>query len=400
MTVDQETDQEKTPLRFTLSELAGSFGDYGTIIPLVLAMAVISDLDISYIFLFFGIWFAISGMYYRLPIPVEPMKAVAVTIIAGAFTAGEITAAGLILGVIFLVLGFGTVMAILERWIPRSVIRGIQLGLAFLLVRSSATFVLADPTFFILGVVIIIAFFFLARRFAVPDISALIVIAIAVGIGIIEFGFPGFHLIGPPHLIIPGIGDYSVALTDLVLPQIGLTIANAILATALLSLDLFSRETAPKYLSRTIGLMNLISVPFGGVPMCHGAGGYAAQYRFGARTGGANILAGVIFVTFALFFASPEILTLISSGFYGALLVFVAIELARYGLKTDSYPVTLLIAVLALVFGMTVGFLVGLAVAYFLPWVEKRYRGRKELPESGKDEKSLFQRSGKDEKSI
>lgn len=366
----------KTPLRFNLSELAGSFGDYGTIIPLVLAMAVVSDLDISYIFLFFGIWFAITGLYYRLPIPIEPMKAVAVIVIAGTLSAGEIAASGLILGIIFLALGFGTVMAVLDRWIPRSVVRGIQLGLALLLFRSSATFLIGDPAFFVLGVAIIVAFFFLARRLSIPDISALVVIGIAAVIGMVQMGFPGFHIIGPPHLIIPGLGDYGVALTDLVAPQFGLTISNAILATALLSIDLFSRETPPKYLSRTIGLMNLISVPFGGIPMCHGAGGYAAQYRFGARTGGANIIAGAIFVIFALFFASPEILTLISSGFYGALLVFVAIELARHGLKTDSYLVTFLIAVLALVSGMTVAFLVGLGAAYLLPRLEKKYRGR------------------------
>jgi hypothetical protein len=339
-------------------------------------MAVVADLDISYIFLFFGVWFAITGLYYRLPIPIEPMKAVAVIVIAGTLTAGEIAASGLLLGVIFLALGFGNVMALLDRWIPRSVVRGIQLGLALLLLRSSATFLIGDPAFFILGVVIIVAFFFLARKLSIPDISALIVIGLAAVIGIVQFGFPGLHLIGPPHLVIPGLEDYGVALTDLVAPQFGLTIANSILATALLSMDLFSRETPPKYLSRTIGLMNLTTVPFGGIPMCHGAGGYAAQYRFGARTGGANIIAGVIFVVFALFFASPEILTLISSGFYGALLVFVALELVRHGLKTDSYVVTLLIAVLALVSGMTVAFLVGLAAAYLLPLLEKKYRGR------------------------
>jgi hypothetical protein len=374
---DRENIQEKNPFRFNLSELAGSFGDYGTIIPLILAMAVVANLDISYIFLFFGIWFALSGLYYRLPIPVEPMKAVAVIVIAGGLTAGEIAASGLILGVIFLLLGFGTVMAVLERWIPRSVIRGIQLGLALLLLRSSATFLIGDPVFFALGVAVIVAFFFLARWRSFPDISALIVIAIAGIIGIVQLGFPGLHLIGPPHLVIPGLADFGVGLIELAPSQAVLTITNAILATSLLSIDLFSRETPPKYLSRTIGLMNLTSVPFGGIPMCHGAGGYAAQYRFGARTGGANVIAGVIFVVFALFFASPGILNLISSGFFGALLVFVALELGRHGLKTDSYPVTLLIAVLALISGMTVAFLVGMVVAYLLPWVEKRYRDRR-----------------------
>ncbi len=375
----------KVPLRFNLSELAGSFGDYGTIIPLVLAMAAVSDLDISYIFLFFGIWFAITGLYYRLPIPIEPMKAVAVIVIAGTLTAGEIAASGMILGLIFLALGFGNVMAVLDRWIPRSVVRGIQLGLALLLLRSSATFLIGNPAFFLLGVAIIVSFFFLARSFSIPDISALIVIVLAAVIGIMQLGLPGLHFIGPTHLAIPRLEDYGIALTDLVAPQFGLTIANSILATALLSIDLFSRETPPKYLSRTIGLMNLTTVPFGGIPMCHGAGGYAAQYRFGARTGGANVIAGVIFIIFALFFASPEILTLIYPGFYGALLIFVAIELGRHGIRTDSYPVTILIAVLALISGMTVAFLIGLAAAYLLPWLEKKYRGTSAKDPPGQD---------------
>lgn len=119
--------------------------------------------------------------------------------------------------------------------------------------------------------------------------------------------------------------------------------------------------------------------------MCHGAGGYAAQYRFGARTGGANVIAGVIFIIFALFFASPEILTLIYPGFYGALLIFVAIELGRHGIRTDSYPVTILIAVLALISGMTVAFLIGLAAAYLLPWLEKKYRGTSAKDPPGQD---------------
>ena len=93
------------PLRFNLSELAGSLGDFGTIIPLVLAVALVSDVNARYVLLFFGIWFILTGLYYRLPIPLEPMKAVAVIVIAGSIGSGEIAAAGLVLGIIFLVLG-------------------------------------------------------------------------------------------------------------------------------------------------------------------------------------------------------------------------------------------------------------------------------------------------------
>jgi hypothetical protein len=119
--------------------------------------------------------------------------------------------------------------------------------------------------------------------------------------------------------------------------------------------------------------MNLTAVPFGGIPMCHGAGGLAGQYRFGARTGGANVYAGMIFIVLALFFGSQAVLGLISGGFYGALLVFVAVEMARHGIKTDSYIVTGLIAVLALVSSMTLAFIAGLLLAYLLPWVRTRF---------------------------
>jgi hypothetical protein len=99
--------------------------------------------------------------------------------------------------------------------------------------------------------------------------------------------------------------------------------------------------------------------------MCHGAGGFAAQYRFGARTGGANIFAGVVFLAIALFFAGPAFQSLISPGFYGALLVFVALEMGKHGLKTDSVVVTLVTGILAL-FSMIVAFLAGMAIAYLL----------------------------------
>ena len=94
--------------------------------------------------------------------------------------------------------------------------------------------------------------------------------------------------------------------------------------------------------------MNLTSVPFGGFPMCHGAGGLAGQYRYGARTGGANIYAGLIFIILALFFSSPQVLSIIAVGVLGALLVFVGIEMARHSLKTDSLALTCVIGILAL----------------------------------------------------
>jgi hypothetical protein len=171
-------------IRFSLAELAGSLGDFGTIIPLILAVALVSDVNARYILLFFGIWFILTGLYYRLPIPLEPMKAIAVIVIAGGIGSGEIAAAGLILGVIFLVLGYGRFFGIIEQWVPQSVVRGIQLGLALLLFRSSLGFVMKDPTFFFLGIAIIGLFYLIARYRSIPDLSAIVVIGVGLIAGI------------------------------------------------------------------------------------------------------------------------------------------------------------------------------------------------------------------------
>jgi hypothetical protein len=360
------------PIKFSLSELAGSLGDFGTIIPLILAVALVSDVNARYVLLFFGIWFIFTGLYYRLPIPLEPMKAVAVIVIAGGVTSREIAAAGLMLGVIFLVLGYGRFFEIIEKWVPQSVVRGIQLGLALLLFRASVGFVVKDPTFFLVGTAIIAGFYLLVRYRSIPDLSAIVVIGVGLIAGIAVYGVPPVSLIPAPQLVIPFPADFSSAFATLVLPQVVLTIANAILATSLLTKDLFSANVPPKKLSTTIGLMNLTSVPFGGFPMCHGAGGLAGQYRYGARTGGANIFAGLIFIVLALFFTSPQVLSIIAVGVLGALLVFVGIEMGRHSLKSDSVAVTIIIGILALLSSMTLAFIAGMIIAYLLGWIGKR----------------------------
>ena len=359
-------------MKFTLSELAGSLGDFGTIIPLVLAVALLSDVNTRYVLFFFGTWFILTGAYYRLPIPLEPMKAIAVIVIAGGVARGEIAAAGLMLGVIFLVLGYGRFFEIIERWVPRCVVRGIQLGLALLLFKASAVFVFKDPFFFIVGVVIVVVFFLLVRYRSFPDLSSICVIGAGFIGGLILYGIPPLSLIPAPQLVIPVPPDFFSAFSTLVLPQVVLTIANAILATSLLTKDLFSADVPPKKLSTTIGLMNLTSVPFGGFPMCHGAGGLAGQYRYGARTGGANIFAGLIFIVLALFFTSPQVLSIIAVGVLGALLVFVGIEMGRHSLKSDSVIVTIIIGVLALVSSITLAFIAGMGIAYVLGWLGKK----------------------------
>jgi len=373
MTMMEKTRSTGNGIRFTLEEIAGAVGDFGTIFPILLGVAIVSpDVNVSHFFFFLAAWFIIAGLYYRLPIPIEPMKAIGAVVIAGGLSSGEIVASGLIVGALFLLLGLVGGMTWLGDRIPKSVIRGVQAGLALILLRTSLGYIVDDVLFAIVSIAIIVVFFIASARTRIPDISALLVLLIGLAVGIATQGMPPFRLIPLPPLIVPSLPDFVAGIWDLALPQIPLTIANAILATSLLTYDLFPKKGVdPDRLSRTIGAMNLISTPLGGFPMCHGAGGLAAMYRFGARTGGANIVAGLFILVFAVVFAPPEVLTLIPFGVFGALLVFVAIELGKHGIKTESYLVTGVIAVLALALGLTVAFIVGMALAYALEWWKK-----------------------------
>ena len=369
------TSKKWPDFRFNAEEIAGAVGDYGTLIPIVLGVAIVSNVNLGYILLFFSIWYIITGIYYRMPVPVEPMKAIGVIVIAEGLDSNEIAASGIILGCLFVVLGFCKGMKFIQKKVPYCVIRGIQLGLALLLLKSSLNFIVRDYILAIICIIIVISFL-IGNKFAkIPDISAILILLIGITVGFFAFGVPRISILSLPNLIIPTIQDFLKGAWSLAIPQAPLTITNAILATKLLMQDLFHRELDADKLSRSIGIMNLTSVPFGGFPMCHGAGGLAAQYRFGARTGGSNIISGLILLPIALFFASPEFVAIIPYGVFGALLVFVAIELGKHSLKTDTYVVTVITAILAVIINMTIAFIVGMIFAYVLTKICKRPLG-------------------------
>jgi MFS superfamily sulfate permease-like transporter len=352
--------------RFNLQEIAGAVGDYGTLIPIVLGMALVSDIRLGPVLLCFSAWYIITGIYYRMPVPVEPMKAIGAIVIAERLSSGAIAASGIVLGVFFLAFGSVRGMKFLQDRVPHSVIRGVQMGLALILARTAIGFIAADHGTAIICLGIVFCFLVISRSSGIPDISAIVVLLLGVAIGFARSGFPEITLTRLPLVTIPTAREFLRGGWALALPQAPLTITNAILATTLLMKDLVNRDVKPDSLSKSIGLMNLTSAAVGGIPMCHGAGGLAAQYRFGARTGGSNIISGLILLPIGLFFASPEFIAAIPVGVFGALLVFVAMEIGLHSWKTDSPLTTAIVAVLALVFNMTIGFIVGMAVAYAL----------------------------------
>ncbi len=349
-----------------LHEISGSMGNFGTVLPIVLGAALVSKVDLGPALLFFGIWYIVMGIHYGIPMSVEPMKAIGAIAIAEELTSGEIAASGMILGAALLVLGLVRGIERLQGLIPESVIRGIQLGLGLILLKTSVGFINQDLLFSSISIGIVLLFLVAKSRRNLPDLSILVVFAIGIVYGIFTRGAPEIQMISIDLLPVPDLVDFLWSGWHLILPQIPLTLTNATVAAALTAEDLFKKKIEPDQLCTTMGLMNLISVPFGGFPMCHGAGGLAAHRRFGARTGLATVIGGVILLFTAVFFAGPEALALLPIGLFGALLLFVALELARCGLKTDAPFVTCSMAILALLTNVAVAFLFGVAIAEIL----------------------------------
>jgi MFS superfamily sulfate permease-like transporter len=174
-----------------------------------------------------------------------------------------------------------------------------------------------------------------------------------------------------PSLTLPSAEDFTVATFKAAIPQIPLTTLNSVIAVCALSRDLFPNKVAsPRKVATSVGLMNLVGCWFGAMPMCHGAGGLAGQYRFGARTGGsvaflggAKILVGLFFGAWAL-----ELLAHYPRSVLGVLLTFAGLELALTSrdirTRTDSFVMLLTAATILALKSTALGFIVGLTMAY------------------------------------
>lgn len=346
-----------------LHEISGSMGNFATVLPIVLGAALVSEVDLGPALLFFGVWYIVMGIHYGIPMSVEPMKAIGAIAIAEELTSGEIAASGLILGAALLALGLFRGFGRLQGLIPESVVRGVQLGLGLILLKTSLGFISQDLYFSSISIGIVLIFLVAKSRRNLPDLSILVVFAIGIGYGVFSRGAPEIQMISISRVPVPDIADFLWSGWHLVLPQIPLALTNATVAAALTAQDLFKKRIKPDQLCVSMGVMNLISVPFGGFPMCHGAGGLAAHRRFGAKTGLATVIGGVILLVVAFFFAGPEALALLPIGLFGALLLFVALELGRCGLRTDAPLLTGSMALLALFTNVGVAFIFGIVLA-------------------------------------
>jgi MFS superfamily sulfate permease-like transporter len=153
--------------------------------------------------------------------------------------------------------------------------------------------------------------------------------------------------------------------------QIFLTLSNAVIATRIAVNERFSRKIKDGQLALNMGLMNFLAAFFGCIPLCHGAGGFMAQYFYGARTGGAMVMEGLIEIISAIFLST--IVVWIFSRFpiaiVGAMLIPASIELGKEILKLKKrieLIIALLIAIISYLTNLSIGFIIGIMIYYIL----------------------------------
>jgi MFS superfamily sulfate permease-like transporter len=370
--------------RFDLAELSGGLGDLGTFIPLALSLIAVSGMDAGSVLVFAGLFNVLTGLAFGLPLPVQPMKAIAAVAIAEALAPGEIAAAGFVAGAVVLVLGLTGVVGLVERWVPRPVVRGIQLGVGIKLAAKGLGMVAALPWWGAdslvvagVGAAIVVT---TAKLHRFPAALVLLVGGLALTaverpdvLGPVALGWSG------PAWIWPTAEQWLAGTLRGALPQVPLTLLNSVIAVGVLSEDLFpGRGVRAKPMAVSVGLMNVIACLLGAMPACHGSGGLAGQYRFGARTGGSVIALGVAKIAVGVLFgtAAFAVLAAFPASVLGILLAFAGFELAlpaRDCTEREAFLTALATAAGILAVNTAVGFGIGLGVALVLL--------RKEAPE-------------------
>jgi SulP family sulfate permease len=333
----------KSAFRNNLSEFSGALGDLGTFLPLAVSLIAVCKLNATSVFLSAGLLYIAAGLYFRLPVPVQPLKATSAIAVAVGAAPSDIAATALLMGAIFVLIHALRLDRPLMKLFPRSVVRGIQLGLGVVLVKGGWKLFAGDlggPSFALGGIrvpVVLIGGFAAAglillsrgeSRF--PSALAAILLGTLCGLwradpealSSLTAGFV------PIEFSNPAAADLQTVLFVLLLPQVPLTFANSVVATADTCRAYFGKEAervTERNLSASLGIANLASALFGGIPMCHGSGGVTAHYRFGARTGRAGLFIGSLFLFLGILYGKSvaALCALVPSPVLGMLLVYV-----------------------------------------------------------------------------
>lgn len=366
-TAERAIERSAGGFRIGLGEASGAIGDLGVLVPLAAALILVNGLDAGALLLCAGLLYLGSGLWFRVPFPVQPLKALTAIAVAQQLSPGVIRAAGLELGALLVLLSIGGAANAVAGAFTKPVIRALQLGVGILLVIAAAKLVARPPEVFTsvppspwpaaLAVATFLGVAWAARKHRYWAALALLAggIAATAVVAHPDLAGPALRL---PSLGLPPASAFGTAFLLLVIPQFPLTFGNAVVAVDDLAHEYFgaaARRVSPARVCLSDGLGNLASGLVGGMPMCHGAGGLTAHVRLGARTAGMNLLIGGTSVALGLLFAAqvPVLLGLLPVWALAGFLAYAGLRHAW--LVSDLRGTPLALAVVAGAIGAALG---------------------------------------------
>jgi hypothetical protein len=393
---------------FSAREASGALGDLGTFLPLLVGMSVECGVDAGTTILFTGAYNILTAFLYEIPMPVQPMKTIAAVALGDSpLNANEIMVAGLFVSGVVFVLGATRMMDTFNKLTPLAVVQGMQVGLGMLLARKGfllAVYSSSDTSQvrnmlgtdgLLVTIVAMCAVMYVSapeypriqsgerqggalagnertkrRRHYTP--MALILVMIGIVMAMAKDGaFDGLS-VGPatPKILSASWAEAKRGIINAGIPQLPLTTLNSVISVCALSKELFPDSPAsPSSVASSVGMMNMIGCWVGAMPSCHGAGGLAAQYAFGARGGGSVVFLGTCKIILGLLFGSSlvQLLEKFPKTILGVMLFSSSLELIGMGLKTkpgwqqhQKYLVMVTAAVTIATKSTAVGFAAGI----------------------------------------
>ena len=365
--------------RGLLSEIAGGLGDSGLLIPIAMAMVALNGLNATAVFTGAGLVYCATALHFRVPVPVQPLKAFGAAAIALQLDAATIAAGAVLMALSMAALWASGLAGWLAERFPVVLVRGIQASVALLLCKAAIELALRgnwaglppiDPAIGLAIAVGACGVLFASRAMRFP--GTLVVLGLGAALGLAVGGPPGELRAGPEpvSLALPAGEDLAVALSSLVLAQLPLTFGNSIVATVDAERSYFGRRAErvrPGALALSIGLANGLAGLTQGLPVCHGAGGVTAHYKLGARTWRATFSIGVLLIVLGLALggAVPALLALLAPPALAGMLLFVGIQhglLAATLERPGERALAAAVGMITLVSGnLAIGFAVGAA---------------------------------------
>lgn len=347
--------------RSITGDISGALADLGILVPLTAALVVVNGLDVGSVLMLAGLVAIAAGLVFRIPFPVQPLKALTALAVAQTLSPDVIHAAGLEIGLFFVVLALTGLAGLLSRLFTKPVIRALQFGVGWLLIVTAIKLVVKPPSVFVnaptartglllalltVGVVIIAAW---RRWYALSIVLVVVGVIVTILIERPTFGGPTIDL---PGLSIPPWSVFGTAFVLLVIPQIPLTFGNAVVGVDSLAHEYFGAAAArvsTRRVALMCGLGNVASSVLGGMPMCHGSSGLSAHIRMGARTWMMNLMLGGTLITLGLFFSDQvlEMFGLLPVWVLGGFLAYAGLRHAMLVLDLEPLQIGLAVAAAA-----------------------------------------------------